>query len=307
MRNLKELKVIETALGCFESPSNSFYLSPNIDKGFGVSGSKDLGVFEISYHEVKFRAHQEVHALLEMPRIFPPMLLSQGIPFSHSFCFCFREVEDIPEFFFKEKDFFDRGSLIDLNHLSDEEMVFFGSSIHLFQKAPFHLPGFFSVKGSAVFFERFSELDESILEIVPKQLHYVKVVVLERGVGPDFTDHFREGRPEVKDHAVGMDVPILKLPKESFCYPTAIKPRGGFDIKDSALESIPSDLFISSPSSGHEFIEAEGPRELESAKGLREFILGGEMFLHRSRADLEPVVLKLRDNLLAIRLRVLLS
>jgi len=37
VRNLEELKVIKAALGCFESPSNSFYLSPDIDEGFGVS------------------------------------------------------------------------------------------------------------------------------------------------------------------------------------------------------------------------------------------------------------------------------
>jgi hypothetical protein len=279
VRNLEELKVIKTALGCFESPSNNFYLSPDIDEGFGVSGSRDLGVFEISHHEVKFRAHQEVHALLEMPRISPPMLLNRSIPFSHSFCLCSREVEDLSEFFFKEKDFFDRGSLIDLNHLRDEEMVFFGPSIHMFQKTPFHLPEFFSVKGPALSLERLSELDESILEIVPEPLHDVEVVVLERGVGPDFTDHFREGRPEVKDNAVGVDAPILKLSKESFCHTTAIKPRDGFDIKDPALESISSDLFISTPSSGHEFIEAEGSRELELAKDLREIILGGKTFL----------------------------
>lgn len=76
--NLKELKVIETALGCFESFSNSFYLPPDIDEGFGVSGSRDLGIFEISHHEMKFRAHQEVHALLEMPRISPSMLLTKA-------------------------------------------------------------------------------------------------------------------------------------------------------------------------------------------------------------------------------------
>jgi hypothetical protein len=64
--NLEEFKVIKAALGRFESPSNSFYLSPDIDESFGVSGSRDLGVFEISYHGVKFRACQEVIALLEM-------------------------------------------------------------------------------------------------------------------------------------------------------------------------------------------------------------------------------------------------
>jgi len=117
----------------------------------------------------------------------------------YSFSLCSREIEDIPEFFFKEEDFFDRGSLIDLNHLRDEEMVFLGLSIHMFQKTPFHLPEFFTVKGTAVSLEKLSELDASIFEIVLKPLHDVKVVVLERGVEPDFMDHFREGGPEVKD------------------------------------------------------------------------------------------------------------
>jgi len=45
-----------------------------------------------------------------------------------------------------------------------------------------------------------------------------------------------------------------------------------------ALESISSDLFISTTSSGHEFIEAKGSRELELAKDLRKIILGGKTF-----------------------------
>jgi hypothetical protein len=85
------------------------------------------------------------------------MLLDQGIPFSHSFRFCSREVEDIPEFFFKEGTF-SRGSLIDLNHFRDEEMVFFGPLTHMFQKTPFHLPEFLSVRGPALSLERLSEL-----------------------------------------------------------------------------------------------------------------------------------------------------
>lgn len=76
-----------------------------------------------------------------------------------------------------------------------------------------------------------------------------------------------------------MDAPILKLSKESFCYATAIKLRKGFDIEDSALESISSDLFIATPSSGHEFIDSEGSRELELAKDLKEIILGSKTFL----------------------------
>jgi hypothetical protein len=158
-------------------------------------------------------------------------------------------------------------------------MVFLSPLIHMFEKTLFHLPELFSVKGPALSPERLSELDKSIFEIVPEPLHDVEAVVLERGVRPDFTDHFREGRPKVKDDAVGMDTPILKLSKESFCHATAIKPRNGFDIEDSALQSISSDLFISTPSSGYEFIEAEGSRELELAKDLGEIILGDKTFL----------------------------
>jgi hypothetical protein len=223
--NLTELNVIRTALCCFESPSDSFYLSPEVDEGFEVSGFRDLGILEIGHHEVKSRVHQEVCALLEMPRISPPMLLNQGLPFSHSFSLCSRQVEDIPEFFFKEEDLFDRGSLIHLNHLRDEEIVFFAPSVHAFQKTPFHLPGFFSAKGPALSLERLSELDESIFEIVPDPLHDVEVVVLRRYVWPDFADQFREGRPEVKGDAVRVDAPILRLSKESFYCATAIKPK----------------------------------------------------------------------------------
>jgi len=39
MCNLEKLEVTETALGCLESPSNCFYLSPDIAEGFGMSGS----------------------------------------------------------------------------------------------------------------------------------------------------------------------------------------------------------------------------------------------------------------------------
>jgi hypothetical protein len=69
---LEELEVIETALGCFESPSNTFYLSPDIDDGFRVSGSRNPGIFKISQHEIEFKAHKEIYTLLEMPGVSPP-------------------------------------------------------------------------------------------------------------------------------------------------------------------------------------------------------------------------------------------
>jgi len=58
---------------------------------------------------MEFRAHEEIHTLLEMPRVSPPIFFSQGIPFCYGFGFCFGEVKDIREFFFKEKDLFDPG------------------------------------------------------------------------------------------------------------------------------------------------------------------------------------------------------
>jgi len=133
---------------------------------------------------VKFRAHQEVHALLEMPRISPPMFLGQSISFGDSLDFCLREVKNIPELFFKEEGFFDRGSLIDLNHFRDEEMVFFGPSIHVFQKTPFHLPEFLSVKDPTFSLQRLSILDQGIFEVVAEPLHDMEEVVLKGGFRP---------------------------------------------------------------------------------------------------------------------------
>jgi len=97
-------------------------------------------------------------------------------------------------------------------------------------------------------------LDEGIFEIVPEPLHDVKVIILKGSLRPDFTDDFREGGPEVKDYAVWMDAPPIKLSEKLFTYPTSIKPSDGFDIEDSALEGISSDLFISASSSGHIFV-----------------------------------------------------
>jgi len=45
---LKELKVIEATLVCFESSSNTFHLSPDIDKSFRLSRSRGSGIFEVT-------------------------------------------------------------------------------------------------------------------------------------------------------------------------------------------------------------------------------------------------------------------
>jgi hypothetical protein len=54
MSGLKEFKVIETALVGFESSSHGFNLSPDIDKGFRVSGSRSPGIFKVGEHEIEF-------------------------------------------------------------------------------------------------------------------------------------------------------------------------------------------------------------------------------------------------------------
>lgn len=106
MSDLEEFKVVETSLGNFKSSSGGFHLSPDINEGFKVSRSRDLGIFEVSEHEIEFRALEIIHTFLKMPGVFPPIVFSQGIPFGHGLGFCFREIEDIPDLFFKEKDFF---------------------------------------------------------------------------------------------------------------------------------------------------------------------------------------------------------
>ena len=167
---------------------------------------------------------------------------------------------------------------------------------NMFQKTPFHFPEFFSVEGPMFPLKGPPILDKSVFKVFPEPLHDVEVVALERSVGPDFTDHLRGGRPEVKDEAIGMGTPILKLLKESFCHATVIKSSNGFDIEVSALESISGDLFISlSP------LDMNSSRQKGSENWSRLRISGNpyweaRRFFHRSRADLEPVALKLRDN-----------
>jgi hypothetical protein len=288
MGDLKELEVIDTALVGFKSSADCFHLSPNVDEGFRVSGSRDTGIFEISQHEIEFRTHEEIHTLLKVPGVSPPIFFSQGIPFGYGFGFCFRQIKDIPEFLFKEKDLFNRGSFVDFDHLRDEEMFFFGPSIHMFQKAPFHLPEFFTVEGPAFSFERFTKLDESIFQVVPESLHDMEVVILQRSLRPHFPNHFGECSPEVEDDAVRMKVPAIELSEEFFSDTTAIQPGHRFDIEDASLDGISGDLFISASSPGHIFINREGSRELELAEDFGEVILGGKAFLPSIQGGFGP-------------------
>jgi len=268
--------MIKTAFMGFESSTDCFHLSPDVDEGFRLSGSRDTGIFEVGEHEIKFGVHEKIHTLLKVPGVSPPLFLSQGIPFSHGLGSRLGEVKEIPEFFFKEENLFDGGPFVDFNHLRDEKMFFFSPSVHMFKQSPFHLPEFFSVEGPAFSLKRLSELDQSIFEVLPESLHDVEVIVLEGSFRPDFTDDFGEGGPEVKDDAVGVDAPAIELSEELFSDPTAVKPRDGFDIKDSHLDGISGDLFITASSSGHIFINREGSRELELAEDIREIVFGGE-------------------------------
>ena len=100
MGHLEEFEVIQTPLMSFKSSSDGFHLSPNIDEGFTLSGSRDTRIFEVGKHEIEFGAHEEIHTFLEMPGVSPPIFLSQGISFGKSFGFGFGEVEDGPNFLF---------------------------------------------------------------------------------------------------------------------------------------------------------------------------------------------------------------
>jgi hypothetical protein len=106
-------------------------------------------------------------------------------------------------------------------------------------------------------------LDQSIVEVLPELFHDMEVIVLERSFRPDFTDNLGEGSPEVENNAGRLNTPVIELSKKSFGYATAIEPVDGFDIKDSDLNSIASDLFITASPPGHIFINREGSRELE--------------------------------------------
>ena len=91
----------------------------------------------------------------------------------------------------------------------------------------------------------------------------MEVVILERGLGPDFSGDFGKGSQDLKDDTVGFDTPVIQLSEESFGYATAIESRDKFDIEDLDLESISGNLFVSTVSSGRIFIDRKGSRELE--------------------------------------------
>jgi len=65
MNDLEELEAIETALVGCESSSHCFNLSPDIDKGFRVSNSKNPMILEIDEPEIEFRAYEEMHTFFE--------------------------------------------------------------------------------------------------------------------------------------------------------------------------------------------------------------------------------------------------
>jgi hypothetical protein len=150
-----------------------------------------------------------------------------------------------------------------LDHLGNEEMFFLSPSVHVFEQSPFHLPEFFTVKGPTLSFQRLSKLDQGIFEIVPEPFHDMEVIVLKESVWPDFTDNLGEGRPEVEDNAVRLNIPVIELLEKPFSYATTIEPGDRLDIKDSDLNRISSDLFVSASSSGHVLIDRESSRELE--------------------------------------------
>jgi hypothetical protein len=85
-----------------------------------------------------------------------------------------------------------------------------------------------------------------------------------------------------------LGVPTVKFSKKSSRHPSAIEPGGRFDIDDAVLESTTGDLFISTSSSGHVFVNREGSRELELAKDLWEVIFGGEPILPSIQSGFGP-------------------
>lgn len=141
-------------------------------------------------------------------------------------------------------------------------------------------------------------------KIIPETLHDVEVVVLEGSFGPDFTDDFGEGGPKVKDNVVRMDAPIIELSQKSFGDAATIEPGSRLDIEDSALESISS--YRPPPIGMYSSIE-RAPENWSWLRISRKSYSEARRCFHRSTVDLDPVVLKLRNSLLAIRLRVLLS
>jgi len=203
------------------------------------------------------------------------MFFGQGISFCHGLCLCFGQVEDRPYLFFEEKNLFYRSSSVDLDHLGNEEMFFFGPSVHVLQEPPFHLPEFFAMEFPAFSLEGLSELNQGIFEVVPESLDDMEVVILQKSLRPHFPNHFGECGPEVEDDTGGVNPPSIELSQKLFRHTTAIKPGDRFDIEDSNTNRISCNLFISASSSGHVFINGEGSGEFQLAQDLREVILGG--------------------------------
>lgn len=52
MYGLEKFEMIKTTLEGFESSSNNCHSSPDVNEGFGFSGSRDPGIFELDQHEV---------------------------------------------------------------------------------------------------------------------------------------------------------------------------------------------------------------------------------------------------------------
>lgn len=107
--------------------------------------------------------------------------------------FCFRKVEDIPEFFFKEEDFFYWGALVDVDHFGDEEVFCFSPPILMFEQTPFHRSEFILVKSPAFSIDGFTKLDQCVFQVVPAALHNMEVIVLKESLRPDLSGDFGEG------------------------------------------------------------------------------------------------------------------
>jgi len=60
-----------------------------------------------------------------------------------------------------------------------------------------------------------------------------------------------------------LDAPTIEFLEKLLSDSTTVEPLDRFNIEDSNLKSISDELFISPSSSGHIFINGEGPRELE--------------------------------------------
>jgi len=100
-----------------------------------------------------------------------------------------------------------------------------------------------------------------------------------------------------EEQLTGTDAPMIELSEKPLGYATAIKPGDRFNIEDSSLDGISGDLFISASSSGHIFVDREGPENRSWLRISGKSYLEARRCFHRSTVDLDPVGLKLRDIL----------